>query len=170
SGPTQLLPYSQCYPEGYVAFRLPEFRAAFARSAVQLPLEKGDALFFNPALFHAAGSNTSTDIHRMANLLQVSSAFGRAMETVDRMAMCKKVYPQAVAALENGTLTREQIVAAISATAEGYPFPTSLDRDPPKGGLAPESQRAYILRAIDERASPDAVAVHLDAMARARQA
>ncbi|MEL6126664.1 MAG: phytanoyl-CoA dioxygenase family protein [Pseudomonadota bacterium] len=170
SGPTKLLPFSQAYRPGYAAWRREDFRAVFEERCVQLPLAKGDALFFNPALFHAAGSNTSTDIHRMANLLQVSSAFGRAMESVDRMAMCKKVYPQAVAALENGTLTRGQIVAAISATAEGYPFPTSLDRDPPKGGLAPESQRAYMLRAIHERASPDAVAVHLDAMARARQA
>ena len=51
---------------------------------MQLPLPKGDAAFFNPALFHGAGTNVSRDIQRVANLLQVSSAFGRAMETVDR--------------------------------------------------------------------------------------
>jgi len=49
-----------------------------------MPLEKGDAVFFNPALLHAAGSNHATDIRRMANLQQISSAFGRPMETVDR--------------------------------------------------------------------------------------
>ena len=48
---------------------------------MQLPLAKGDAAFFNPALFHGAGTNRSADVRRMANLLQVSSAFGRAMET-----------------------------------------------------------------------------------------
>jgi len=53
----------------------------------------GDAAFFNPALFHGAGTNVSTDVRRMANLLQVSSPFGRAMETVDRVAMCRALFP-----------------------------------------------------------------------------
>ena len=56
----------------------------FGEHHVQLPLTKGDAVFFNPALFHAAGSNTTSDVRRMANLLQISSAFGRAMDAVDR--------------------------------------------------------------------------------------
>ena len=42
---------------------------------VQLELRKGDAVFFNPAVFHAAGRNTSKDIQRMANLLQVPCDF-----------------------------------------------------------------------------------------------
>jgi ectoine hydroxylase-related dioxygenase (phytanoyl-CoA dioxygenase family) len=73
SGPTQLLPFSQLFPEGYMAYRRAEFRAFFETHAIQLPLAKGDAVFFNPALFHAAGENRSADIQRMANLLQVSS-------------------------------------------------------------------------------------------------
>ena len=88
SGPTKLLPFSQLYRPGYVAWRRSDFRDYFESHHVQLPLRKGDALFFNPALFHAAGANTSKDIHRMVNLLQISSPFGRAMETVDRTAMC----------------------------------------------------------------------------------
>ena len=60
---------------------------------MQLPLAKGDAAFFNPALFHGAGTNVSADIQRVANLLQVSSAFGRAMETVDRDRVVRAVYP-----------------------------------------------------------------------------
>ncbi|MET9972618.1 phytanoyl-CoA dioxygenase family protein, partial [Streptomyces sp. NPDC006356] len=93
SGPTMYLPYSQRYEPGYLAWRLPEFQAYFEDRHVQLPLAKGDAAFFNPALFHAAGTNRSADIRRMANLLQVSSAFGRAMETVDREAVANAVYP-----------------------------------------------------------------------------
>ena len=93
SGPTKLLPFSQLYKPGYAAWRRDDFRAHFEAHYVQLPLEKGDAIFFNPALFHAAGANKSADIHRMVNLLQVSSAFGRAMETVDRAAICKMVFP-----------------------------------------------------------------------------
>ncbi|MCR4282950.1 MAG: phytanoyl-CoA dioxygenase family protein, partial [Bauldia sp.] len=80
SGPTLYLPYSQAYLPGYLATAKAEFKQYFADHHVQLPLRKGDAVFFNPALFHAAGNNRSKDIRRMANLLQVSSAFGRAME------------------------------------------------------------------------------------------
>ena len=69
SGPTMYLPYSHQYLPGYLAWRLPEFREYFVDHHVQLPLAKGDAAFFNPALFHGAGSNVSTDIQRMANLL-----------------------------------------------------------------------------------------------------
>ncbi|MGB1257486.1 MAG: phytanoyl-CoA dioxygenase family protein, partial [Thiolinea sp.] len=76
SGPTLLLPYSQQYEEGYLAWRDAAFKTYFEQNAVQLPIKQGDAVFFNPALFHAAGSNHTTDFHRSANLLQVSSAFG----------------------------------------------------------------------------------------------
>ena len=93
SGPTLYLPYSQTYLPGYLAMNRPEFQAYFTEHHVQLPLRKGDAAFFNPALFHAAGTNRSADIQRMANLLQVSSAYGRAMESVDRTRMSAALYP-----------------------------------------------------------------------------
>ena len=93
SGPTMYLPYSHQFVPGYLAWRLPEFREHFAQHYVQLPLAKGDAVFFNPALFHGAGTNVSADIQRVANLLQVSSAFGRAMEAVDRDLVTLSVYP-----------------------------------------------------------------------------
>ncbi|HEX2283894.1 MAG TPA: phytanoyl-CoA dioxygenase family protein, partial [Mycobacterium sp.] len=56
SGPTMLLPYSQRFVGGYIAFNRPEFVEFFAEHHVQLPLRKGDAVFFNPALYHGAGS------------------------------------------------------------------------------------------------------------------
>ncbi len=62
SGPTMLLPYSQRFLGGYIAFNRPEFIEFFAEHHVQVPLRKGDAMFFNPALYHGAGSNMSTDI------------------------------------------------------------------------------------------------------------
>ena len=148
SGPTNILPFSQLYRAGYAAWRREDFRALFEERSIQLPLAKGDALFFNPALFHAAGANSSGDIHRMANLLQVSSAFGRAMESIDREKMCKLLYPHAVAAQSNSKLSMSDLNAAIAAAAEGYSFPTNLDRDTPKGGLAPETQQALFARAI----------------------
>jgi ectoine hydroxylase-related dioxygenase (phytanoyl-CoA dioxygenase family) len=145
SGPTKLLPFSQSYGPGYLAYRMPAFRDAFEANFVQLPLEKGDAVFFNPALFHAAGDNISRDVHRMANLLQVSSSMGRAMEAVDRVAMVKALYPVLISA----RLSPLERAAVIAASAEGYSFPTNLDSDPPIGGIAPETQAALMIRALD---------------------
>jgi ectoine hydroxylase-related dioxygenase (phytanoyl-CoA dioxygenase family) len=150
-GPTKLLPFSQLYRPGYAAYRLEAFKSYFEGAHIQLPLSKGDAVFFNPALFHAAGANTSSNIQRMANLLQISSAFGRAMESVDRMAMCRALYPVLLDKVLSGTIEPQALEATVSACAEGYSFPTNLDRDPPVGGLAPETQKQLMLRALGER-------------------
>jgi len=165
AGPTLLLPGSQKYGPGYLATSRADFRAYFDAHAVQLPLAKGDMLFFSPALFHAAGTNRSTDIRRMVNLFQVSSAYGRAMESIDRTAMIKALYPVLLAAED---LTEDQIANAIAATAEGYSFPTNLDRDPPIGGLAPKSQAALVHEALAERWTPEALDAALDAQAAKR--
>jgi len=170
SGPTKFLPFSQSYAPGYAAWRRDDFRALFEERYVQVALEKGDTVFFNPAIFHAAGENTSADIHRFANLLQVSSAFGRAMETIDRDKMCRLLYPHARRAKAEGRLSEAELRAAIGATAEGYSFPTNLDLDPPTNGLAPETQAAFCLRALSEGMSEESFAAHLDAMNRARMA
>lgn len=145
SGPTKLLPNSQRYAPGYVATLLPEFREAFEKHHIQLPLEKGDAVFFNPALFHAAGENRSKDIHRMVNLMQIGSAMGRTLERIDRTAMVRAVYP----ALRELDLKGQARSAVIGVVAEGYAFPTNLDTDPPIGGLASESQAELLARALD---------------------
>lgn len=150
SGPTKLLPYSQSYAPGYAAYRRPEFREFFEKHYVQLPLKKGDVVFFNPAIFHAAGSNTTEATERMANLLQVSSAFGRSLENLDRIRMCKKLYPTLKKAMDESAFTTMELDAIIAATAEGYSFPTNLDSDPPTGGLAPETQNALFHRALGE--------------------
>ncbi|CAG4908875.1 phytanoyl-CoA dioxygenase family protein [Paraburkholderia saeva] len=155
SGPTRLLPFSQRYAEGYLAWRRQDFRDYFETHYVQLPLEKGDALFFNPALFHAAGSNRTTSVQRMANLLQISSAYGRAMESVNRTKMCEVLYPVLLDRVRDDSIPLEEVDAVIASCAEGYPFPTNLDRDPPQGGLAPESQQGLFRRALTERWSTE---------------
>ncbi|MEV7689684.1 phytanoyl-CoA dioxygenase family protein [Streptomyces bungoensis] len=168
SGPTLYLPYSQRYEPGYLAWRLPEFQAYFEAHHVQLPLAKGDAVFFNPALFHAAGSNRSAGIRRMANLLQVSSAFGRAMETVDREAVVNAVFPVLLKRKAEGVGGR-WLANVVAACAEGYPFPTSLDSDPPVDGLAPPSQADLVRRALREEWTPDALREELRAAALRRE-
>ncbi|MET7453016.1 phytanoyl-CoA dioxygenase family protein [Streptomyces sp. NPDC005574] len=168
SGPTMYLPYSQSYEPGYLAWRLPGFQAYFGERHVQLPLAKGDAVFFNPALFHAAGTNRSPDIRRTANLLQVSSAFGRAMETVDREAVVEAVFPVLLRRAAEGA-GEEWLDRVIAASAEGYPFPTDLDRDPPVEGLAPPSQADTVRRALRETWTPAALRDELKAAAVRRQ-
>ena len=150
AGPTKLLPFSQAYAPGYAAWRRDDFRAHFEANHVQLALAKGDTIFFNPALFHAGGANRTPDNQRLVNLLQVSSAFGRAMETIDRAGMCRLVYPALAAHVAGGTMPQAEIAAAVSACAEGYSFPTNLDNDPPVGGLAPVTQNQLIHQALAE--------------------
>ncbi|MEW9585036.1 phytanoyl-CoA dioxygenase family protein [Paraburkholderia sp. DGU8] len=170
SGPTRLLPFSQRYAEGYLAWRRQDFRDYFEAHFVQLPLEKGDALFFNPALFHAAGRNRTASVQRMANLLQISSAYGRAMESLNRTKMCEALYPILLECLATSGMTRAQADAVVASCAEGYPFPTNLDRDPPLGGLAPQSQHELFCRALDESWSVERFRAAIREQASRRQA
>lgn len=167
SGPTLYLPHSQKYDAGYLAFHRPEFTAYFEENYVQLPLEKGDAVFFNPALFHGAGHNKSQDIRRMANLLQISSAFGRAMESVDRTGMSEALYPTLQDLKARGASDRS-LRNVIAASAEGYGFPTNLDEDQPVGGIAAESQAELVWRSLQEGAPADDAARALDAQQQRR--
>jgi len=153
SGPTQLLPFSQNFVPGYLAAGRADCREYFSKHFIQLALNKGDMLFFSPALMHAAGDNNTPDQHRFANLMQISSVYGRAMEYVDRARMSIAVY----AALQTlsrqphwSTRATQQVVAAC---AEGYSFPANTDLEPPIGGLAPQSQQALMLAALQEACS-----------------
>ncbi|QXQ21290.1 phytanoyl-CoA dioxygenase family protein [Pseudomonas tolaasii] len=167
TGPTQLLPFSQQYALGYLAWRRAEFIDYFQQHAVQLPLNKGDLLFFNPALFHAAGTNRTPDKQRMANLLQISSAFGKPMEALDRDRMMLAVYPELLA---NTALNAEAISAVIACTADGYSFPTNLDTDPPLQGLAPQTGQQLMQQALSERWALSDFAAAVTQMRTKRQA
>jgi ectoine hydroxylase-related dioxygenase (phytanoyl-CoA dioxygenase family) len=165
TGPTMYLPHSQKYELGYLAWRRPQFQVHFDEHHVQLPLGKGDAAFFNPALFHAAGHNRSADVKRMANLLQVSSAFGRAMESVDREKMCNALFP-ALLELKASGVDDNALRNVVAASAEGYSFPTNLDLDQPVDGLAPMTQAETVWLALQQRWTPSALRQQLAASAR----
>ncbi|WQF82929.1 Putative phytanoyl-CoA dioxygenase [Colletotrichum destructivum] len=150
SGPTRVLPFSQTFEPGYVAYRRPEFNAFFLENYVSLPLEVGDGLFFNPALFHAAGENKTADVYRMANLLQISSPFGKPMESVDAVPLIEKCWDHLVTLYEARGLD-DEVKAFVAAVAEGYPFPTNLDSNPPRNeGMAPESEQDNITKSLTE--------------------
>jgi ectoine hydroxylase-related dioxygenase (phytanoyl-CoA dioxygenase family) len=57
--------------------------------------------------------------------------------------------------LSSGRMTKDQGSNAVAACAEGYSFPTNLDRDPPIGGLAPQSQQALMIQALAENWEPE---------------
>lgn len=161
SGPTRLLPFSQKFEEGYMAYRREEFIEYFNKQWVSLPLEKGDGLFFNPALFHAAGENQTSDFKRSANLLQVSSAFGKSMETIDTIPIIERCWDElkvwfdrettnASAKVDEDVISYE-VDALIKAIGDGYAFPTNLDRRAPRpDGMAPETEQELLRRSLVE--------------------
>lgn len=61
-----------------------------AANHVSIPLGKYDGIFFNPALLHTAVENKTKDLDRTANLLQVSTAFSKTMETVETLPLDRK--------------------------------------------------------------------------------
>ena len=160
SGPTLYLPHSQKYSHGYLAYWQPDFQDYFIANHIQLPLTKGDLVWFNPALMHAAGANVSADIQRMANLLQVSSAFGRAMESVNRERVVNAIYPALLTAIDDG-MPLDLGDHVVTASAEGYAFPSNLDRDQPVGGMTPPSQADLVRTALAERWTSDVLAERL---------
>ena len=157
SGPTRFLPFSQMFEEGFIAYRSQYFQQHFEQEYVSLPLKMGDAVFFNPATFHAAGENKTKDLDRFANLLQVSSAFGKTMESIDSMKIVEKCWNGLLAKYESEGMTAE-VKSFVHAIAEGYPFPLNLDqRTPAPGGMAPESEQAVLLKGLNQQSDLETI-------------
>ena len=76
--------------------------------------------------------------------------------------MCAALYPVLRSMLAEGRLTAGDAANVVAACAEGYSFPTNLDRDPPIGGLAPKTQVALMHEALTECWEPEAFAKALD--------
>ncbi|KAJ9418487.1 hypothetical protein QL093DRAFT_2102499 [Fusarium oxysporum] len=162
SGPTRLLPFSQAFAPGYMAYHLPEFNEFFLDNYISLQLKKGDGLWFNPALFHAAGENKSVDINRLVNLVQISSAFGKPMETIDALPLVESTWDVLTAAYREQGLS-DEVQMFIAAIGEGYPFPTNLDNNPPRNeNMAPDSEQDIIRVALVNGKSREEVLADLE--------
>lgn len=153
SGPTRLLPFSQQYEPGFLTWRNEKFREYFGRHYVSLPLKLGDGLFFNPGIFHAAGSN-DTDPEggfvRRANLLQIHCTFGRAMESIDTIAMVDKCWEAMKKQYKTIGPNDIRMKALIHAVGDAYPFPTNLDLRPPHADkMMPENEQEVLTRALE---------------------
>lgn len=64
----------------------------------------------------------------------------------------------------------EDVRRVIACSAEGYAFPTNLDKDQPIGGLSPETQAELLLRAVKERMTPEELHTALRSQAERHQA
>ncbi len=51
----------------------------------------------------------------------------------------------------------------VAASAEGYAFPTNLDRDQPVNGMSPETQADLVRRALGEAVTPEELSQRLAA-------
>ena len=112
-----------------MTFQLPEFQKYFLEHYVGCPLETGDGIFFNPALFHAAGENHTSKFERSTNLSQVSSAFRKPMECVETLALVDLCWEDLTQKYKVKGMN-DEVRAFVAAFAECYPFPTDLDHWP----------------------------------------
>jgi len=141
SGPTRFGLFTQQFQKGYMILGNPRYIDHVASCMVQLPLQKGDAVFFNPACLHQPGMN-ETSSPRVANLLQVSACWGTPMEKVNRLSMTKSVWPvikrwhielEATGEGSNaGTDSKHplQLEALINATCDDFGYPRDFDTMP----------------------------------------
>ncbi|RSH92105.1 hypothetical protein EHS25_008518 [Saitozyma podzolica] len=173
SGPTQLLPFSQQFEHGYLAYHDPQFAQVFKEKMIQVELEAGDAVFFSPALFHAAGDNRTVDFERSANLLQVSACWSKPMESVNRDAILRNAWPYIIKHVSSQTdgVAASSSQALLKAICDGYSFPTNLDKDPPSDtGHCPETQLEMAIQAAANKLSADGLEEQLATYAEKRKA
>jgi hypothetical protein len=90
------------------------------------------------------------------------------METVDRVRMAQALYASLLQLCGTAQMPAADLDAAVAASAEGYAFPTNLDRDPPIGGLAPQSQQDLMRSALAQGHTPAQFNATLQAQAQTR--
>ena len=137
SGPTLYLPYSHTYEPGYLAWRLPEFRAYFDARHVQLPLAKGDAVVLQPGPLprrrHQPLRGHPADGQPAPGVLGVRPGHGDRGPGRRGEASTRCCSPAGAGA--SGWLA-----GVVAAPPRATPFPPTSTCDPPVDGLAPPSQ------------------------------
>ena len=140
-GPTRFGLFTQQFQKGYMILENPQYIEHVASRMAQLPLEKGDAVFFNPACLHQPGMN-ETSSPRVANLLQVSACWGTPMEKINRLSMTKSVWSVikrwhsdiektgGEASAGGDRKHPLQLEALINATCDDFGYPRDFDTMP----------------------------------------
>ena len=156
---------------GYLAWRRPEFRDYFLEHYVQLPLAQGRRGVLQPGALprrrHQPLRPTSSRLRQPApGLVGVRARDGGRRP---RSRSARAIYPALLARKAAGA-DGALIDNAVAASAEGYPFPTNLDRDQPVDGrLTPPRQADLVRQALAEDWTPEALGEVLDAYDRRRR-
>ena len=122
NGSTKLLPYSQKIETGYLDIKKEKTLINCEENYIQLNLNAGDVLFFNPAVYHAAGSNNSF-YNRIGNILQINSAFSVPMEVYNYNLIKKKVSNN----LTGINLKKSEFEGLKEMIFNKYEYPKKLD-------------------------------------------
>ena len=171
SGPTLYLPHSHKYAPGYLATTREAFVERIGSPPQpQLPMRKGDAIFFNPALFHAAGANTRAATRSASRTCCSSRRRSVARWKASTARPCAPRSTPELLRRRARRAARRSVdrgpARAPSPRARRYAFPVNLDRAPPVGGLAPPSQATSCLTRRAARVLPDELARALRAARR----
>ena len=111
--------------------------------------------------YSAAGPNAEmTD--RIANLLQISSAFGKAMESIDRVKMTKLIYPVLLEKKKKNQLREDKVRIIGASVNDSYSFPTTLDTDSPTENSVPETVQSLMERALRNKWPVEKFCLKLD--------
>ena len=169
SGPTLYLPHSQKYSHGYLVADREEFRDALRPAPRAVAPGQGRRGVLQPRA--AARRGRQPFGRHPAHGQPAAGVVGlRPRHGIGgpRPHDAGPVPGTSLARETEAVLDRTAQDRAVAASAEGYAFPTNLDRDPPLGGLAPDSPQAVVRRALQEGWSPDRLSAWMDTAAHKR--
>ena len=73
------------------------------------------------------------------------------METIDLAKISQTVYASLAHNWHDDVLTELEKDAILTASSDGYSFPSNLDTDPPIDDLAPQTMKQLLRQALDQR-------------------
>ena len=165
TGPTLYLPYSHQYEPGYLAFHLPEFTEYFAAELHPAAAGEGRRRVLQPRPVprrrHQRLDRRPADGQPAAGVLTVRPRHGNRRPGRD----VPGAVPGPAGEARRPARPTSDLDNVIAASAEGYAFPTNLDRDQPIGGTAPQTQADLVRQAVAEGWTPEAFESALDAQA-----
>ena len=146
SGPTMYLPHSQKYRPGYIAYHPPSSSSTSARITSSCRWTRGTR--------RSSTRPCSTGPERTVR--PASSGWPTCCRCLRRSAGPWRAWTRSRSARRCSALKAlgvggdRAVRNLITVAAEGYPFPTNLDRDQPIGGMAPQTQAELLGQAVAE--------------------
>ena len=148
TGPTMYLPHSQKYEAGYVAFhrRSSPTTSTGTTSSCRSPRATRRSSTRPCSTARApTAPPTYAGWPTCCRCFRVRPRDGERRPGRDEPRRCTRCSRRkATGASERGLRN------VVAASAEGYAFPTNLDRDQPVGGLAPQTQAELVWQALEE--------------------